>query len=221
MNEFKIFQDFIVDSFKELWANFKIHQNNFFSLLFLGFLSCIPWQNLGFEDNSLPEIVNTALIALMSIIVVVNIILIEKKIKLGRPKEKLLYAIPTYLIYNFYSSFLFLAPVMLVFALTKSLFFAVIPGIFSGVCLVMVPVSSLCIDNDEINYFKHSLKATRRTPIVIFLFFLMTILLETIPLSLDLVASSSLKLGLGLFYSFIEAVLLIVLTKVSVKIFYS
>ncbi len=220
MKEFKQFGYFVADSIKELFANFKEYKFTFFVLLFLEILSCTPWESMGFESNSLPEIINSIIIALASLVVVVNIVLIDKKITLGGPKEKLLYAAPTYLIYTFYSSILFFVPLVLFFGLTNSYVLAFIPGIFIGVCLAMVPVSSICINNDGVNYFKHSLKLVRRTPLLIFSFFSFSILLELAPLSFNLIVNSSIRLGVSVIWSIIETFLIVILAKVSVKIFF-
>jgi len=220
MNDFKLFFSFGHESFLEFWSEFKTYRKSFFSLLLLGMISCIPWQNLGFGENSLPEIVTSIVLALLSLVFVVDIILIEKKSFTGRSKEKLLYSAPTYLIYTFYSSLIFFIPTLLIFAISNSWLMAIIPAIFFGLCVVMVPVCSVCIDNDDINYFKSSFKLVKKRPVLIFLFFIFTILLEVTPFSFDLFSFSYLKLSLSLLYSLIETFLLISLTKVSVKIFY-
>ncbi len=220
MKEFKLFFDWGIESLKEVLSQFEVYKRSFWFILILGIMSCIPWQAMGFEDNSLPEIVNSIVIAITSLVLVVNVILIEKKNILGRPKEKLLYSAPTYLIYTFYSSLLFLIPSFIIFSLTNSWYVVFVPAVLIGVCLVMVPVCSVCIDNDDVNYFKFSLGIVRRKPFLLLLFFVFTTLLEIIPFAFDLISFSYLKLGMTLIYSVLETMLIIILTKISVKIFY-
>jgi hypothetical protein len=210
MESIKLFGAFLNESFVVFRKEFRTYLNSFIALVFIGFLASFPWEGMGFEANSFYEIINGVFVGILSLIVLVNVILIEKAKFKGSDKEQLLYATPTYLIYTLYTSLIMLA----------GFFCFIIPGIILGICFAMVPLASVLIDNDDVNYFKLSYRMARIEPWPIICFGVLTILIELPSFAFDLIPNWQIKLLLNILYSFIDSVLMIVLTLTSVKVFY-
>lgn len=239
MGSIKYFFGCLRDSFKDFKVNFGIYLPSYIGFLIVGLVSCIPWEGLGFSDKSFQEVLASISIGLASLILVTNVVLIEKSRIKNRERERLLYAAPTYLIYTLYSTLIILAFLagaaflpayqkgimqgatfaMLANVVTFS-FFA-IPAILAGICVAMVPLASVLIDNDSVNYFKLSFKMARKAPILVFLFATSSLFVETPSLVIDLLGQEWVsRLIAGILYSFVDAMIIIVLTKASVAIFY-
>ncbi|MBC7430159.1 MAG: hypothetical protein H7336_16215 [Bacteriovorax sp.] len=210
MNSIKLYGRFFKESYQETVKNFNVYAVCFIFFILADFFASIPWTGLGYEDNSFYSIIMNVLVGLANLIIVVQVILIEKSRIKGSDKEKLLYAAPTYLIYTIYYSILMLI----------GLACFIVPGIILGVALAMVPLAAVLIDNDSINYFKVSWKMAKKDSVLIVFFVLSSIVTELVGLGLDFIPDWRVKLGVNVVYSFIDALVMIVITKVSVKIFY-
>ena len=210
MKSFTIFFNFFGLSFKE----FSLHKKDYFqscvALFCINLITSIPWQGMGYESNGIYEIIANIVAALLSLVVIVNIVMIEKGKTKDRPKEGLLYTIPTYLIYTLYCMII----------ISMGLFLYIVPGILAYLVLLMVPLSSVLIDNDSVNYFKVSFQMFKKEPLLIFILALATIMSEGIFFLFDLIPDWQVAMAIEVLYGFIDAVLITLVTMTSVKIFY-
>jgi len=210
MRSIKLFISFLIESFKVFKNEFSVYVGSYLAMLIITLVSIYPFEGMGFVQNSFQEIVLQIVVGIMSLIVIVNVILIEKSKAKNLEKEELLYAAPTYLIYTLYSTLL----------IVGGLFCFIVPGIIIAVIVGMVPLASVLIDNDSINYFKISYRMARKDAMLIISFGVMTLLMELPSFGLDLIPDWRIKLGLGFLYSFLDAAIMIVLTIASVRVFY-
>lgn len=210
MPSVKLFFRFLSSSAQTFFTEFPLYIGSYIAFLILSLLSCTPWQAMGYEQNSFYEIVSSIVVGILSLIVIVNVILIEKAKVKQTEKEELVYAAPTYLIYTLYSSLIIIA----------GLLCFVVPGIIAAILVGMVPLASVLIDNDSVNYFKISYRMARKDSLLVICFGLTTLLVELPSIGFDLVADWRFKLGAGVLYSFFDAALLLILTMTSVRVFY-
>lgn len=210
MPSIKLFFRFLSSSAQTFFTELSFYIGSYIAFLILSLLSCTPWQAMGYEQNSFYEIVSSIGVGILSLIVIVNVILIEKAKVKQTEKEELVYAAPTYLIYTLYSSLIIIA----------GLLCFVIPGIIAAILVGMVPLASVLIDNDSVNYFKISYRMARKDSLLVICFGLTTLLVELPSIGFDLVADWRFKLGAGVLYSFFDAALLLILTMTSVRVFY-
>lgn len=210
MGSLKIFFGFIGNSVKEVAANPKNYLASALALFVINLITAIPWRAMGYESNSFYEIVCNILAAILNLVVIVNIVMIEKgKIK-DRPKEGLLYTIPTYLIYTLYCMII----------ISIGLFLYIIPGLLAYMVLLMVPLASVLIDNDSINYFSVSFKMLKKEPVIIFCLSAATIFSELIFFAFDLIPDWRVAMGVEISYGVVDAFIITILTITSVKCFY-
>jgi hypothetical protein len=150
------------------------------------------------------------IIGILSLIVIVNVILIEKSKTKMLEKEQLMYAAPTYLIYTLYSSLIILA----------GLFCFIVPGIIAAILVGMVPLASILIDNDSVNYFKLSYKMARKDTVMIICFGLASLFIELPSFAFDLIPDWRIKLGVSVVYAIVDAAIITILTITAVRVFY-
>jgi hypothetical protein len=210
MGSVKLFFSLLMDSFKAFKKEFPEYFGSYLAMLILNLVACYPFEGMGFEQNSFHEIVLQIVVGIMSLIVIVNVILIEKAKARNLDKEELMYAAPTYLIYTLYSTLLILA----------GLFCFVVPGIIVAVLVGMVPLASVLIDNDSINYFKISYRMARKDAVLVICFGLATLLFELPSFGLDLIPDWRVKFGANFVYSFFDSAAMVILTITSVRVFY-
>lgn len=210
MGSVKLFFSFLVDSFKVFKKEFPEYLGSYLAILIINLVASYPFEGMGFEQNSFYEIVLQIVVGIMSLIVIVNVILIEKAKAKNLEKEPLMYAAPTYLIYTLYSTLLILG----------GLFCFIVPGIIVAVLVGMVPLASVLIDNDSINYFKISYRMACKYPVLVISFGLATLLMELPSFGLDLIPDWRVKFAANFAYSFLDSAVMIVLTITSVKVFY-
>lgn len=210
MNSFKLFFSFYRQSFQVFWDDLAKYLGAYFSFVAIDLLASIPWEGIGFPQNSPAEIGLNIFIAILSLIVIVNVVLIEKSKYLQRQKEALIYAAPTYLIYTLYTSIIMLLGFLCL----------IIPGIILAVCFGMVPLASVLIDNDSVNYFKVSYRMARKNALLIIAFGVATLLVEVPGFLFDFIPSWQVRLGLNVVYSILDGAILVALTITSVRVFY-
>ena len=210
MDSLKLFCSFYQDSYKKFTSQLRSYLGSYIAQVFIGFLAAIPWTMMGYESNSPTEMFMTLINVLLSLMVIVNVVLIEKAKMKGSEKESLMYATPTYLIYTLYTTIIILA----------GLFLLVVPGVIAAVLLAMVPLAAVLIDNDSVNYFKLSIKMAKSNPGIIVWFGIFSVLIEAPNFGLDFISNWNIKLLLKVVYTFIDSALLILLTITSVRIFY-
>ena len=229
MSSIKRFIKYLKESSDLVVKNFGVYAGSYVAFFFVNLLAMIPWEGFGYPSGSGPEITMSLIVAILNLIVVVNIILIEKSRIKHREKEQLLYSVPTYLIYTLYSGItMLIGPVLILVSLgaipgmPKSVMFGVagLVGIFVAIYVGMVSLASVLIDNDSINYFKVSYRMGRLDPLLIFCFGVLTLLLEAPSLVFELVPDWRFVLGINFLYSFLDAFATIVLIITSVRIFY-
>ncbi len=210
MTGIKLFLNFLTESYQKFSKEFPDYNGSYIAYFLIGILSSVPWQGLGYEANSFYEIMLQIVVGFLVLIVTVNVVLIEKaKYKMSE-KDQLFYAAPTYLIYTLYSSLFILA----------GLFCFIIPGFIAAIFVAMVPLASILIDNDSVNYFKLSYRMARKDTLIIICFGLTTLLVESPSFLFDFIPDWRIKLGVNLAYSFIDAAVLTILTITSVRVFY-
>lgn len=210
MTSIKLFLNFLTVSYQNFLNEFSEYAGSYSAFLIIGFLGCVPWEGLGYESNSFYEIVMQIIVGILSLVVIVNVVLIEKSKHKMVEKEQLVYAAPTYLIYTLYSSLIILA----------GLFCFIVPGIIAAIIVGMVPLASILIDNDSVNYFKLSYRMARKDFLMIICFGLTSLLIELPSFAFDLIPDWRIKLGASVVYCFIEAAVLTILTITSVRVFY-
>lgn len=210
MTTIKLFLNFLADSYQRFLKNFSEYAGSYSAFLIIGFLSSVPWEGLGYESNNFYEIVMQIIVGVLSLVVIVNVVLIEKSKHKMVEKEQLIYAAPTYLIYTLYSSLIILA----------GLFCFIVPGIIAAIIVAMVPLASVLIDNDSVNYFKLSYRMAHKNFLMIICFGLTSLMIEMPSFAFDLIPDWRIKLGVNVGYTFVEAAVLTILTITSVRVFY-
>lgn len=210
MTSIKLFLRFLSESSRTFLNELSLYLGSYIAFLVVSLMSCIPWQGMGYEPNSFYEIISSIIVGILSLIIIVNVILIEKAKVKHSEKEQLFYAAPTYLIYTLYSSLIIMA----------GLLCFVIPGIIAAILVVLVPLASVLIDNDSVNYFKISYRMARKDTLLVICFGFATLLVELPSIGLELIPGWRLKLGAGVFYSLFEAIFFVILTMTSVRVFY-
>lgn len=210
MGSIKLFCTFLKESYQTVLREFPVYVGSYIAFFIINMVAIIPWEGLGYQQNSFTEIITSVVVGILSLIVIVNVILIEKAKYKGLEKEQLMYAAPTYLIYTLYSSLLILG----------GLFCFIVPGIIVAIIVGMVPLASVLIDNDSINYFKISYRMARKDVVLIICFGLASLLIEAPSFAFDLIPEWPLRLGFSFLYSIFDSAVIIVLTISSVKMFY-
>lgn len=195
MGSVKLFFSFLIASLKCFKKDFSEYFGSYVAMLIINLVGCFPFEGIGFEQNSFHEIVLQIIVGIASLVVIVNVILIEKAKAKNLEKDDLMYAAPTYLIYTLYSTLL----------IVGGLFCFVVPGIIIAVLVGMVPLASVLIDNDSINYFKISYRMARKDAVLVICIGLATLILELPGFGLDLIPDWRVKLGTNFIYSFLDS----------------
>jgi hypothetical protein len=168
----------------------------------------LPLENFGITDG---WVVLTALfIGFSSLIVVANIILIEKARLFNTKKEKLIYGAPTYLVYALYSSLAVLLGIILL----------IIPGFIALIFLSLAPVASLLSVDKSKGFLKQSIELVKKNTGLVSLYVVISMLVEIVSLLIDLIPDWRVRAGAGFLYAFVESYAMLILALVSVKIFY-
>lgn len=210
MGELKLFLKFVSDSYLKFLKEFSNYLGSYSAFVMIGLLASFPWEGVGFAQNSFYEIMLQVGVGILSLVTIVNVVLIEKAKYKMLQKEQLLYAAPTYLIYTLYSSLIILA----------GLFCFIIPGIVAAILIGMVPLASILIDNDSVNYFKLCYRMARKKTFVIICFGLTSIFIELPSIAFELIPDWRIKLTVSVVYAFLDAAVLTILAITSVRLFY-
>lgn len=210
MASLQLFFSFLAQANREFFHGFSKYIGSYIAFVIIGLIGSIPWQGLGYEANSFYEIVTQITVGILSLIVMVNVILIQKSIVKNLDKEELVYAAPTYLIYTLYSTLIIVA----------GLFCFIVPGVIAAVFVGLVPLASVLIDNDSVNYFKLSYRMARKDLWLVICFGIATLLIELPSFAFDMIPDWRFKRTGNVVYSFLDAAIIIVLTVTSVKVFY-
>ncbi len=229
MGSVKRYFRYLRESYVIVLKNFTTYLPSYIAFFLIDLLAIFPWEALGYESNSMPETLVSIAVGIFSLITIVNVVLIEKSKAKHREKEELAYAVPTYLIYTLYSTVTFLIAPGIFFLAASALkmpayatiILVALPGIIGAVCVGMVPLASVLIDNDSINYFKISLRMARLDPVIIFCFGVVSVLIEAPSLAFNYYLTDWVfRTGANILYSIFDAVVMIVVTVASVRLFY-
>lgn len=228
MNAINVFFHALKSANQLFKTEYARYNKSFLSLVFIGFISAIPFRYFGVHLAGLDEV--TEIIgSFISLFFIVNIIMIEKARFYKREKEKLIYSAPTFLIYTFYSTLLMAAGPIIVLGVTKFLSLpqylqmtlAGIPGVIVGLLVAFVPYASVLIDNDSVNYFKISFRMTTGNWGLAFLVFFSALALEVLPLVFELIENPLIKSACLFLFAFLNAYLYVIFSIGFVKIFFA
>ena len=70
----KVFFKFVVEALKDFKSNFILYLRTYLLLLLINFLMIIPWEGLGYQDKSVPEVILSIFAGLLSLVCITNII---------------------------------------------------------------------------------------------------------------------------------------------------
>ncbi|QDK41274.1 hypothetical protein DOM21_07350 [Bacteriovorax stolpii] len=222
------FFKFLKESWQLVLKNFRVYLASYIAFFLVDVLASIPWQAFGFPEQSTPEILFSLLVGISSLVIIVNVILIEKSRYKHREKEQLLYSVPTYLIYSLYSVLIILVgPGAVLLAGSMAgipqpvmIGLAVLVGLIVAIFVAMVALASVLIDNDSINYFKMSYRMARQDVLLIICFGALSFLVELPSFAFDQIPDWRFVVSFNLLYAFFDAAAMITLTVTSVRIFY-
>lgn len=222
------FFKFLKESWQLVLKNFRVYLASYIAFFFVDVMASIPWQAFGFPEQSAPEIVFSLCVGIASLVIIVNVILIEKSRYKHREKEQLLYSVPTYLVYSLYSVLTILIGPGLVLLIggmihlpqSVILGLAVLVGLIVAIFVAMVALASVLIDNDSINYFKLSYRMARQDMLLIICFGVLSLLVELPSFAFDQIPDWRFVVSFNLLYAFFDAAAMIALTVTSVRIFY-
>ncbi len=222
------FFKFLKESYHLVLKDFRLYLSSYIAFFLVDVLAAIPWQAFGLPDKSFPELALTLIVGIANLVVIVNVILIEKSRYKHREKEELLYSVPTYLVYTLYSALTILvgpglvlmAAGMLALPQAITIGLAVLVGLIVAIFVAMVPLASVLIDNDSVNYFKTSYRMARQDLLLIICFGSLSLFIELPLFIIDQIPDWRFVLSSNVLYAFFDAVAMITLTVASVRIFY-
>jgi hypothetical protein len=198
---FKTFIDLFKKSQNKVWEHRKIYFPVFLVLFILNNTEFIN-KVLGLSNRDNSNVWMTIVVGVLNFIVITKIVLWQKKT--CTPDDKLIYILPAYLLYNLYYSLLFFVG----FALL------IIPGFYALIYFFMAPLIAVLDDTNQGEYFKRSRELTKKD------FWLVTII-SILILLLEIFSYFSEGMGsIAPFLSLFDAYLSIVLTILSVEIYY-
>ena len=210
MKSINLFKNFLSESITDFKNNKSLFFTSAIWMLIFCLLSCIPWEAMGFESGSGWEISVGVVVGILTLIVVANIILIEKARLSNKAKEKILYGAPSYLVYTLSSSLVVLAGIILL----------IIPGFLALVYLSMAPVAALLSENKKDGFLKQSVALVKKNVGVVAVFVGVSLGIEVLSMGVDFISKWQVRLFVGVLYSLFEALSSVILTMVSVKIYY-
>lgn len=207
MNGLKLFWYFAKSSANEIQTEHKLYLNAFFALIFLANIETIyPFLGVGQETNTF--LVLSVVSTFMTFIVLSQVVLIQKKKRGGTGELK--YFVPTFLLYNLYYTFLFFAGLVLL----------LVPGFYVLFYFFLVPFIAVLDDSESGSYFKRSRQlVSKNLPLIIWTS-VTNLLIDLSALIITTMKDSGSKVFVKLILSIPDAFLTLVLTLVSVKVFY-
>lgn len=207
MSGFKLFWEFAKASFFEIYDDKKTYLNAFFALILLDNVETIyPLLGVGEETNTFLGL--SIIATLLSFIILSQVVLIQKRKRGGDGELK--YFVPTFLLYNLYYSFLFFAGLLLF----------VIPGFYVLFYFSMVPFIAVLDDDADGDYFKKSrLLVKKNVPLIVWTSIL-NLIVDVSALLITPIQDPTTKLFFKAFFSIPDALFTLVMTVVTVKVFY-
>lgn len=237
MKSISLFWHYLKESSSEVLINKHVYVSAFFALVLLGNAESL-WLFLGVGPESTTSIVLTVVAALLTFVVLAQVVLIQKK-KHGGEGE-LSFIVPTFLLYNIYYTMIFFAALVLPISLFYIpfvglklnthfagvvLFYAFVAATIIGAFLVnvtffMVPLVAVLDDEVTGKFFKASRVLTKKNFSLVAWMALASLLLEFSFLAFSFITDPVLKAGATFVYSLPDAFLTLVFTVAMVKIFY-
>lgn len=207
MSGLKLFWEFAKASFLEIYDDKKTYLNAFFALILLDNIETIyPLLGVGEETNTFLAL--SIIATLLSFIVLSQVVLIQKRKRGGDGELK--YFVPTFLLYNLYYSFLFFAGLLLF----------VIPGFYVLFYFSMVPFIAVLDDDADGDYFKKSrLLVKQNVPLIVWTSIL-NLIVDVSALLITPIQDQTAKVFFKAFFSIPDALFTLVMTVVTVKVFY-
>lgn len=231
MNSFKTFRTLLGISHREILMMWNRYKLSFMALLALNLTIAVPWSNFDLGFMYLENLINFFAL-IFSLMIGVNIILIDKSLFIKRNKETVFYQFPTYLIYTIYAGGIALGAGAIVFAMCTGIFHKMPVGVYLGygvgglttivlaVLFSMSPLNAILIDSDHVNYLKESFKMGKKHFGVLFLFTLCTFITELPEFLIYLIDTLWMRLAVGSFYALIDTWFAVLILKLGVKLFY-
>lgn len=207
MEAFYLFWDFVKTSYVEVFNDKKTYLSVFFAMVLLGNIDSL-YLLVGIAEESNGFFVLSILTTVLTFIVLSRIVLIQK-IKRGGVGE-LIYFVPTFLLYNLYYSFLFFAGLLLL----------VIPAFYVLFYFSMVPLIAVLDDTSEGSIFKRSKALVQKNLPLIIWVSLVNLLIDLSSLVTLTIQEPLTKTIAKFILSIPDAFLTIVMTIVTVKVFY-
>jgi Uncharacterised protein family (UPF0259) len=210
MKSLSLFNSFVKESFSETKTGFPYFLTSFIAYLILCLSSIVPWEVFGIASDNGWVLLFGVVTGLSSLVVTTNVILIENARLHNTQKERLLYNAPTYLVYMLYSTLAVLAGIILL----------VIPGFLALIFLSLAPIAAVLSKDKETGYLKQSVNLTKKNATLVSFFVFSSLAVEVVSLLFDFIDSWQIRLVVGIIYSFVEAYSLLILTVISVRIYY-
>ncbi len=207
MKSFWQFWEFAKASSREVLEDKKTYLNAFLALILLDNLETIyPMFGVGEETNTFLGL--TILATLLSFIVLSQVVLIQKRKRGGDGELK--YFVPTFLLYNLYYSFLFFAGLLLL----------IIPGFYVLFYFSMTPLVAVLDDDATGSYFKKSkLLVQKNLPLIVWTS-LLNLVVDLAALLMTPIQDPLIKIIFKLVFSIPDAFFTLIMTVVTVKVFY-
>lgn len=207
MKNLKLFWHFFKESVLEIMANKYVYLSAFLALVFLGNVESL-YSLLGISEESTAYIALTVLVAILTYIVLSQIVLIQKK-KHGGEGE-LSFFVPTFLLYNLYYSFLFF--------LGLALF--ILPGLYALVFFSMVPFIAVLDDEVDGKFFKRSRELVKRNVGLVAWASFLSLIAEASGFLLSPIQDPGLKVVVTFLFSIPDSFITMALTIATVKVYY-
>jgi hypothetical protein len=237
MKSFSLFAHFVKESSAEVFVNKHVYLTAFVALVLLGNTETL-WPILGVPAESTTSIVLSVVTALLTFVVLAQIVLIQKK-KHGGSGE-LSFIVPTFLLYNIYYTAVFFAALVIPVSLFYFPFVAfklnthlagliafyvlvalsVIGAFFMNILFFMVPLIAVLDDEVARKFFKESSNLTRKNFKLVAWIAIVSLLVEFSFLAFSFIQEPLMKALATFAYSIPDAYFTLVLTVAMVKIFY-
>lgn len=200
------FVNFFNEATAELKNNFKKYIGSFIGLVVLANLE-ETYKVFGGNEGDGGSIAIAFASIILTFIITAKIILMHKKNP--AKDEKMIYVLIPFLLYSFYYSlFFFLGLVCLV-----------LPGLWVLIFFSQAPLVAALAPTEE-NFFKRSIKLVKKNIKLVAWISITSVLLEFLTLAFSPIANQKIRFILTALFSFPDAILTIILTIASVKIFY-
>jgi hypothetical protein len=201
-----LFFHFVRDALQEVKNNIKKYIWLLAGLFILANLEEV-YKVVGGQEGDGGSISIALVSIILTFIITAKIILMHKKD--ATSNEKMIYVLVPFLLYSFYYSLLFFI----------GLIFFIIPGLWVLIFLSQAPLLA-ALSSTEGSLFKASISLVKKNVKLVAWISVATVLLEFFALAFAPIANPQLRLILTAIFSVPDALLSVVLTIASVRIFY-